>query len=71
MGVLHPYYWVDDHPLLYGNNRSFDPGTANHRVAKYHPRWAENADCYKWRDMVPLYMALQAGNWGCIIRIIG
>ncbi len=25
---LHvPYYWVDDHPLLYGNNGSLDPGT--------------------------------------------
>ena len=22
-----PYYWVDDHPLLYGNNGSIDPGT--------------------------------------------
>ncbi len=22
-------YWVDDHPLLYGNNGSFDPGTYN------------------------------------------
>ena len=24
---LNPYYWVDDHPLLYGNNGSLDPGT--------------------------------------------
>ena len=23
----NPYYWVDDHPLLYGNNGSLDPGT--------------------------------------------
>ena len=22
-----PYYWVDDHPLLYGNNGSLDPST--------------------------------------------
>ena len=26
-GYIHPYYWVDDHPLLYGNNVSSDPGT--------------------------------------------
>ena len=24
---LNSYYWVDDHPLLYGNNGSLDPGT--------------------------------------------
>ena len=26
-GYINPYYWVDDHPLLYGNNGSLDPGT--------------------------------------------
>ena len=26
-GYINPYYWVDDHPLLYGNNGSWDPGT--------------------------------------------
>ena len=26
-GYINPYYWVDDHPLLYGNNASLDPGT--------------------------------------------
>ena len=24
-GYIKPYYWVDDHPLLYGNNGSLDP----------------------------------------------
>ena len=24
---IKPYYWVDDHPLLYGNNGNLDPGT--------------------------------------------
>ena len=24
---INPYYWVDDHPLVYGNNGSLDPGT--------------------------------------------
>ena len=35
-GYINPYYWVDDHPLLYGNNQSLDPGTyimfKNHAV---------------------------------------
>ena len=26
-GYINPYYWIDDHPLLYGNNGSLDPGT--------------------------------------------
>ena len=24
---IKPYYWVDDHPLVYGNNGSLDPST--------------------------------------------
>ena len=30
-GYINPYYWVDDHPRLYGNNGSLDPGTCNNR----------------------------------------
>ena len=26
-GYINPYYWVDDHPPLYGNNGSLDHGT--------------------------------------------
>ena len=26
-GYINPYYKVDDHPLLHGNNGSLDPGT--------------------------------------------
>ncbi len=26
-GYINPYYWVDDHPLLYGHIGSLDPGT--------------------------------------------
>ena len=28
-GYINPYYEVDDHPLLYGNNGTLDPGTFN------------------------------------------
>ena len=31
-GYINPYYWVDDHPLLHGNNGSLDPGTYSHRI---------------------------------------
>ena len=24
---IKPYYWVDDHPLLHGNNGSLDPSS--------------------------------------------
>ena len=26
-GYINPYYWVDDHPLVYGNNGSLEPST--------------------------------------------
>ena len=26
-GYINPYYWVDDHPLLYGTIGSLDPST--------------------------------------------
>ena len=29
-GYINPYYWVDDHPLLYGNIGSLDPSTYKH-----------------------------------------
>ena len=43
-GYINPYYWVDDHPLLYGNHWSLDPGThkknhhcnnSQHQVLQY------------------------------------
>ena len=39
-GYINPYYWVDDHPLLYGNNGSLDPGTCE-RV-----KWTVFLDLY-------------------------
>ena len=33
-GYINPYYWVDDHPLLFGNNGSLDPSTFhNHKIS--------------------------------------
>ena len=33
--LINPYYWVDDQPLLYGNNRSLDPGTFDNGTIRY------------------------------------
>ena len=39
-GYINPYYWVDDHPLLYGNNGSLDPSTHG-RIAAGHICWID------------------------------
>ena len=39
-GYINPYYWVDDHPLLYGNNGSLDPGT--HWYLQFFCLWIRN-----------------------------
>ena len=36
-GYINPYYWVDDYPLLYGNNGSLDPGTYQIEFIRYSP----------------------------------
>ena len=36
-GYINPYYWVDDHPLLYGNNGSLDPSTNKRNIPKVLP----------------------------------
>ena len=39
-GYINPYYWVDDHPLLCGNNGSLDPGTYAQKQPKLiGPTW--------------------------------
>ena len=30
-----PYYWVDDHPIWYGNNGNLDPGTYVTKIQIY------------------------------------
>ena len=40
-GYINPYYWVDDHPLLYGNNGSLDPGTCD--SGETLSEWFQNA----------------------------
>ena len=37
MGPINPCYWVDDHPLLYGNNGSLDLSTYEQALLHSHP----------------------------------
>ena len=41
-GYINPYYWVDDHPLLYGNNGSLDPSTDEISVFVFFGLMAED-----------------------------
>ena len=41
-GYINPYYWVDDHPLLYGNNGSLDPGTYIYIYQNSHQKLRTN-----------------------------
>ena len=52
-GYINPYYWVDDHPLLYGNNGSLDPSTyqimKTRRLSFAQATWqSPNQRWYKW-----------------------
>ena len=38
-GYINPYYWVDDHPLLYGNNGSLDPSTYSREKIQDFPSY--------------------------------
>ena len=47
-GYINPYYWVDDHPLLYGNNGSLDPGTY---VILVHEFLDKNMQVIGWKEI--------------------
>ena len=43
-GYINPYYWVDDHPLLYGNNGSLDPSTHVGWLEGFTTQWLPNPE---------------------------
>ena len=60
---INPYYWVDDHPLLYGNVGSLDPGTFGvgfsgfgvSRVIWWTASEKKNGESFdQWLFLVPL-----------------
>ena len=50
-GYINPYYWVDDHPLLYGNNGSLDPSTYGYFRRAIVILYRKN-----WRNFLILYL---------------
>ena len=62
-GYINPYYWVDDHPLLYGNNGSLDAGT-------YRDLMIPGSTLHWWPDTEPAVMAAAAGvpSWPVTFR---
>ena len=57
-GYINPYYWVDDHPLLYGNNGSLDPGTD----AIFFKQNGRNNWEIPWFELVCRIFALSTGT---------
>ncbi len=48
-GYINPYYWIDDHPLLDGNNGSLDPGTySNSETAEIDLQKCCGCCCWSW-----------------------
>ena len=65
MGI-NPYYWVDDHPLLYGNNGSLDPGTytkANNKAHKTRRPWNDTRTT-GWKVLQRIEIALHTPPQG-------
>ena len=69
-GYINPYYWVDDHPLLYGNNGSLDPSTHGDLIAKLQDPAAKPQDPAAGPTIVtlsllqPVQLTLQAAENG-------
>ena len=65
-GYINPYdYWVDDHPLLYGNNGSLDPGTYIFNQIKAAEHWAldhPTSSCLRTGSFLPSTV-VSNGTW--------
>ena len=44
-GYINPYYWVDDHPLLFGNIGSLDPSTYRYQSFSIRTVWVVDQPC--------------------------
>ena len=58
-GYINPYYWVDDHPLLYGNNGSLDPSTHGH---------VENKGVFSWNQGIAESILFQSQTLMAIVN---
>ena len=64
-GYINPYYWVDDHPLLYGNNGSLDPSTYDMfpRRLTFHPALKIMGDNLYGKNCFHLQTDHLVGGW--------
>ena len=68
--VYKPYYWVNDHPLLYGSNGSLDPSTCGDKGPEFMVErsllvgwfsWEINGkilDQYSWSPLFMIYISM-------------
>ena len=71
-GYINPYYWVDDHPLLYiyiyGNNGSLDPGTFE-SPAKFGTwrrdilKWDGPLSVLQWQHLGQTFLSGLVSQW--------
>ena len=47
-GYINPYYWVDDHPVLYANNVSLDPSTYVQQQIPSTPHLSSTSVCWSF-----------------------
>ena len=68
-GYINPYYWVDDHPLLYGNNGSLDPSTYSYLVGGSSLFFATK--CTFWSTFSMFFISSKVGQKQVINRVMG
>ena len=56
-GYINPYYWVDDHPRLYGNNGSLDPSTYN-TSRKFNSEFTPEKWCFGKNDPASYWVSV-------------
>ena len=54
-GYINPYYWVDDHPLLYGTIGSLDPST--YWLITMRLRRTHSSHCFRFSVIVPDFLS--------------
>ena len=60
---IKPYYWVDDHPLLYGNNGSLDPSTHLFTYRFIYEPETFTEDLVLWQHNVQIQIDFLSLQW--------
>ncbi len=68
-GYINPYYWVDDHPLLYGTIGSLDPSTCQNRTQSHTP--GRLGEARLRQGMGRTYFLIPLGSVSCFTTFSG